>query len=361
MVAEGIPVNRGSSDQVGLSPGGAKEAQDVGQKLAAKGGLTDLKSSQAIRAKQTADIVGKEQPTPLPLQEDGNLESWSQGGMEGQPKVLVRDQIRDLVRSNPSYKIPGRGTATSKDGESFDDFRTSRLSALRSAMQQLASDPSAKIGRTTHSQVIKLAKGWIANNTPDDFSVDHTAMLDEKEAPGNVARLYPDKNGAWEMSDVDLDSPDPLDPGIYLIRHGLTPWNKESYDKEGGDGGMGALAQIAAHTRALDFEGARKAAQGAKGLSDEDISKMVDSNLPSAEQAADLPHHHLLAVAAAASPAKKAEYLPLMRERFSGIDALPRRDANILSSHLGRLGYGRDQLQPPPTQAAPQETAPQGV
>lgn len=352
MVAAGIPVNRGSSDQVALSDPGIEEAKMVGERLAAKGGLDDLKSSQAIRAKQTAQIVGQEQPSPIPLQEDGNLESFAQGVAEGQPKALVGKQIQDLIRNNPSYRIPGRGAATSKDGESFDDFRSSRLSAIRGAMQELAANPQAKIGRTTHSQVIKLVKGWINNGTPDDFSVDHTAMADEHEEPGNVAHLYPKDTGEWQMNDVDLNSPEQLGPGIYLIRHGMTPWNKETYEKNGGDGGLGALAQIAAHTRAMDFDGAKKAAQGAKGLSEQDLSNVVDQNLPTAEQAADLPHSRVLAIAAAASPQKREEYMPLLRDRFSQMQTLPPMAQRQLLSHLGRIGLNKGMLQPPPDPTA---------
>jgi broad specificity phosphatase PhoE len=361
MVQDGIPVLRGSSDQLGLSPAGVQEAKETGAKLAAKGGLTDLKSSGAKRAQQTAEIVGAEQPNPIPLQQDGDMDSFAIGNAEGQPRALVGQQIKDLVRNNPSYKIPGRGAITSRDGESFDDFRTSRLSALRSAMQELANNPTAKIGRVTHSQVVKLAKGWLKNGTPDDMSVDATAMQDEKEQPGNVARLYPNPKGEWEMSDVDLDSPEELGPGIYLIRHGMTPWNKENYDKEGGDSGLGSLAAIAAHTRALDFDGAKKSAMSAKGLSDEDISNMVDSNLPNAQQAAELPHDQLLGVLAAASPQKRQEYLALAQQRFGDLSPLPTQARMQLGRHLGSIGYKKGDLLPPAPPAPMPPEAPQQV
>jgi len=109
MVADGIPVLRGSSDQLGLSPAGIEEAKDTGAKLAAKGGLTDLKSSGAKRAQQTAELVGAEQPNPIPLQQDGDMDSFAIGNAEGQPRALVGQQIKDLVRNNPSYKIPACG------------------------------------------------------------------------------------------------------------------------------------------------------------------------------------------------------------------------------------------------------------
>lgn len=361
MVQAGIPVARGSSDQLPLSQAGIQEAKETGEKLAAKGGLDDIQSSGAVRAQQTAQIVGAEQPNPIPLQQDGDMDSFSIGNAEGNPKALVGQQIKDLVRNNPSYKIPGRGAATSRDGESFDDFRTSRLSALRGAMQELAANPTAKIGRVTHSQVIKLAKGWLAAGAGDDFKVDPTAFNDEKEEPGNVARLYPNPNGEWALNDVNLDSPEPLGPGVYLIRHGMTPWNSENYKAQGGDGGMGALSAIAAHTRALDFDGARKAAMSAKGLSDDDISNMVDSNLPNAQTAADLPHDQLLSVLAAASPQKRQEYLPLAQQRFGDLSQLPMQARTSLAGHLGRIGYKKGDLMPAPPTPMPPEAAQQQV
>ncbi len=45
--------------------------------------------------------------------------------------------------------------------------------------------------------------------------------------PGTVMRLAPDRTGGWSLSKVNMDSDDKLDPGIYIIRHGVTEWNGE--------------------------------------------------------------------------------------------------------------------------------------
>lgn len=340
MVADGIPVNRGSSDKLPLSPEGIQEAQEVGAKLAAKGGLDDMKSSGATRTLQTAKIIGDQNPTPLPVKNGTNLESWAQGNAEGQPKDLVKAQIDDLVRNNPSYKIPGQGAMASHPGESFDEFRTSRLPALRAAMQELADNPNAKIGRIVHSQTIKLLNGWLAKNTPDDLSIDPAAMADEKEAPGSVSRLFPDDKGKWKLTEVNLDDQKPLDPGVYLIRHGMTPWNKETYERANGQ--QDAIAEITKHTKGMNWKGVRDAAEkaGTGGhLSDDQISDTVDAALPEPEKAAKLPLHRLMAVAAAASPEKRQQYAPLI-QNYPGLDTLHEYDRSDIADHLKLIGLG---------------------
>lgn len=344
LAQSGEEINRGNSDLMPMAPEGVQEVQDTAQKLAAKGGLDDLKTSKADRAQETAKIIGENNPTPLPVKPDGDLESWAQGNLEGQPMALVKDQIKDFIRKNPTQKIPGRGAASTRDGESFDDFRQSRLSAIRGAMQELAENPNAKIGRTTHSQVIKLIKGWVANGTPDDLSVKHSAMEDEFEAPGAVARLYPDENGKWELNNVDLNSKDQLGPGIYLIRHGSTPLNKELYAANKQPDSMDHLAALSQHIQNMDFESARKAANAASksgDVTDQDIANVIDQSLPSAQQASGLPPAHLAAVmAAAVSPEKRAEYQQVARSVFGqGLGQLNKADRHSLSSHLGRIGF----------------------
>jgi broad specificity phosphatase PhoE len=262
------------------------------------------------------------------------------GNLEGQPKKLVSDQIKDLVRNNPSFKIPGKGALSTRPGESFDDFRTSRLSAIRGLMQEIANDPTKKIGRVTHSQVIKLTKAWLANGTPDDLSIKPDEMTDQSEEPGSVARLWPDDQGNWQLTDVNLADDKPLPPGGYLIRHGMTPWNKETYDSKPGDAQQQAIQQIAKYTRGMDFGRALATAQKAKAgghLSDEEIQGAVDSAIPPPEDAADMPMHHVLALGTAASPSKG--YGPLLQKYFGDhIGELPPDSQAALAAHLQQLG-----------------------
>jgi len=284
-------------------------------------------------------VTGSPSDPPNP-----KLESWAQGNLEGQPEQNVKKIIADLVRKYPNYKIPGQGSMSTRPGESFNDFRLRVLPVIRSAMQELAHDPSHYIPIVLHSQTIKLIEAWIDAGMPDDYSVNPEAMLrDHSEAPGAVERLYPvrEKPG-WRKEAIQLDGSQPLPPppGILLIRHGMTESNKENYEKTGKQ--QNAVAELAKHVKSGDFGRARAFAHKAStelGLSDDDINHVIDSSLPSAQEAADFPHHRLLAAASAAHGSDKfPEYANLLRERFSNLQGLPPDAQNQLRSHLGTLG-----------------------
>lgn len=339
LATQGIELNRGNSNLQELAPEGVDEAHGIGESLAEKGGLDDLKTGGSVRGDQTAAIISDAGAAPPP-KHDSDLQSWSQGNLEGQPQPLVRDQIKKLVQSNPSAKIPGKGALSTRPGESFDDFRQSRLSAIRGLMQEIANDPTKKIGRVTHSQVIKLTKAWLANGTPDDLSIKPDEMTDKGDPPGSVVRLWPNAKGEWELMDVNLENKEQLQPGGYLIRHGMTPWNKETYEGGNGDAQQQAIQQIAKYTRGMDFGRALATAQKAKSaghLSDEEIQGAVDSAIPSPEDAADMPMHHVLALGTAASPSKG--YGPLLSKYFGDkLGDLPPDAQALLAAHLQQHG-----------------------
>ncbi len=340
----GMEVNRGNSNEQPLSPFGEAAAMDTGEKLAQKapGMLGPVRSSAAARAQQSAAAISDATGAP-PAKPEPKLESWAQGNLEGQPEQNVKKLIGELIRKYPNYKIPGQGAMSTRPGESFNDFRMRVLPVVRAAMQDLAHDPTHYIPIVLHSQTIKLIDGWIDAGMPDDFSVNPEAMLKDSEAPGAVERLYPvaEKPG-WKKEAIQLDGTKPLPPppGILLIRHGMTESNKENYEKAGKR--QDSLAELAKHVKSGDFGRARAFAHKAQtedGVSDEDIGHIIDTSLPSPEEAADLPHNRLLAVASAAHGTEKFPgYADLLRERFSNMQGLPPDAQNQLRSHLGTLG-----------------------
>lgn len=243
----------------------------------------------------------------------------------------VRKQIDQLVRQSPQYRIPGQGS-----GESFNAFRGKALPAVRSAMQELADDPKRKITIQTHPQVNRLVKAWVANGAPDSFSIDHDAFLNEKPAaPGAVDRLHPQPGGKWAVNSMPLEAPGEL-PGasIYLVPHGAGA-------VDGASAGQEALSLVAKHVRAGDFSrahGVASRALAAGHASDADLEDAVQSNLPSPEEAANLPSHHLLGVVSAADPERRKQYAQVMQDRFSDLSGVSPEARQILGSHLKKLG-----------------------
>lgn len=341
----GVDVNRGNSNEQPLSPFGEAAAVNTGEQLAQKapGMLAPVKQSASARAQQSAAAI--EQATGTPgAPPDPKLESWAQGNLEGQPEQNVKKIIGDLVRKHPDYKIPGQGAMSTRPGESFNDFRMRVLPVVRSAMQELAHDPSKYIPIVLHSQTIKLIEAWMDAGMPDDFSVNPEAMLKDKtEAPGAVERLYPvPEHPGWRKEAISLDGKQPLPPppGVLLIRHGMTESNRENYEQNGKK--QDAIAELAKHVKSGDFGRARAFAHKAStemGVSDDDINSVIDSSVPSADEAANFPHHRLLAAASVAHGTDKfPAYASLLQQRFSNLQGLPPDAQNQLRSHLGALG-----------------------
>jgi broad specificity phosphatase PhoE len=101
LASEGVELNRGSSTNQSLSDVGKKEVQQLAERLAAKGGVDEIQTSPALRAEQTAQAVAENNPIPVPVSENPDLQSWAQGNLEGQPMVAVKKQIQDLIRNQP--------------------------------------------------------------------------------------------------------------------------------------------------------------------------------------------------------------------------------------------------------------------
>lgn len=345
LASQGTTINRGNSNLQKLSPQGEAESEEVGQKLADKtpdGSPLKVVSSPAVRAEQTASAIEKASPSPVEHSDDPRLESWAQGNLEGKPRELVKDQINNLIRKNPGWKLPGKGALSTRPGESFDDFRQRYLSSIRGIMQQKANEPHKTLVVPTHSSGINLVHAWLAKGAPDDLSVNPEEMERPYGPPGSVVELKPDQHGKWSANELDLNSREPIDPSaILLARHGMTPENKENYDHT--EGAQMALAQVAKHAKSLDFGRARAVAQKAVEaghLTDPEVDDAIDNALPSKKEAADLPMHQLLGVASAASPKKQKEYAPLIQDYFNNgaVGQLPPDAKNALASHLSQIG-----------------------
>ena len=128
-----------------------------------------------------------------------------------------------------------------------------------------------------------------------------------------------------------------MPPGIYFLRHGETNSVQATHATEG----QRARAQIIAHVRNKDYGAARKVASSASSaghLGDADISDAIDEALPDPQSAQGLPPHELLAAASAASPAKRAQLMPVVRNRFADLSSVSPDGQHQLRSHLGRIG-----------------------
>jgi broad specificity phosphatase PhoE len=312
MAKSGVKINRGSSDAMPLSREGLRQAAEAGEKLAKKGGADSITADTSVRGQQTAREIAARDPKQSAVQTDPNLGAWAQGNLEGQPKDLVRHHIQNLIRNNPGHVIPGQGAMTDRHGESFDQFKSRVLRAILGKMHELSQDPTRVILLTGHSSSGNLIKAWIAAGAHDDFRINKKVLNGPPDKPGTVHRIFPDKDGNWEMKPVNLDAPGPLLPGIYEVRHGMTPQNEDRSKKNNAK--QEALEQVKRYIRAHDYGRAKASGMKAvqQGLvTEEEVETAVESALPASIH--DLNVAQLAAAGVASRDGKK--YLDSFRAK----------------------------------------------
>jgi len=221
---------RGSSD-VPMTDSGAAEVQDRARQIAAKGGFDLVMSSPLQRARNTAVAIAKHNNAPVQI--DNHLMPWKLGVFEGQPVENVKHMIAKLANDHPDEAAPGMSPTSTDRGESFNAFKQRFIGQfLAPLMHAHAQEPSGKIGVVSHLRDILAAKAWIENGARQDLQFDHhdinyETKSDKNDNPSSVHKIYPDGD-KWKFEDMKMDDPEPLGPGIYMVRHGKTDWNAES-------------------------------------------------------------------------------------------------------------------------------------
>jgi broad specificity phosphatase PhoE len=235
-VAGQYDIARGSSD-IPLTDQGRADLCADGCNLARLGRdgskPTRITTSDLRRTRESGCIIQKCLGTCTPLEHNSNLDPWYQGWIEGQtvtPEVLA--EMQRLQVDAPEDTPPGRGPLSTHPGESFNNYKQRFLRTMIPIMERykesLLYSPIREVV-VNHYRGIKVLEAWTAKGTPSDMSLDLKELLRHDGAPGDIHRLYILPTGAWkiEMFDANNQVP-PLPPGIYIIRHGLTPWNKEN-------------------------------------------------------------------------------------------------------------------------------------
>ena len=231
----GLPTNekanateliRGSANMP-LDDRGMQTVDHLGERLAAKGGLDSLYSSDTIRTQQTAHAIMRHDPYVQLQDVTPHMQSWGSGSLEGAIHTPeITDWKAQLVRDFPDHQIGGMGVQSTRPGESFNDFKGRVLPYVKNLVEQFESDPTQKIGVVTHYSPIRAIEGWLKSGMPDDFSLNPNDYLRERTQPAGVYKMAPNDQGVWKMKKVNIDNNQQLTPGIYLIRHGETAWNK---------------------------------------------------------------------------------------------------------------------------------------
>jgi len=206
---------RGSSE-IPLSPKGREQAIELAQ--ANSGKFNKIYASSLGRTKDTAAALLATNPGAQVHVTD-ELQPWRLGGDEGKNIDKVLPDIQDRIENRPDDPgTKGRGPISTKDGESFNEFKNRALDATRAALAD--HDPGDKTAIVTHYRNIRVIQSWLNKGANANNDIDTKTMLEKGDSdPGDMFYLHPGSKTLLKMSKADQ-------PGVYLVRHGHTDWNE---------------------------------------------------------------------------------------------------------------------------------------
>lgn len=213
---------RGSIN-VPLNEEGKKQASHLSDLVKRHGGLDEVHSSNMDRAKVTAEEVAKKSGTKnVPSKK---LNPWHLGKHEGEE---VNDKSISEINSyvkHPDKVPPKGGPESTEDPESFNSFRGRVLGKLRQLTAK-AQATKKKIGAVGHFRTFRLWEAHVKAGAPKSLKVDHAHMASapkENENTGHIAQI---SDLAGKRFFKPVKDGKKLKPGVYLMRHGSTDWNR---------------------------------------------------------------------------------------------------------------------------------------
>jgi probable phosphoglycerate mutase len=184
----GISVDRerGWSD-VPLTEEGREEARKAGAALKGKG-LTAIVSSDLVRARETALIIGR--IIGIKPEFSYELRPWNLGDLTG----------KDLKQANPEIcaatKAPDKPV---KGGESFNSFKARAFQGIDDAVRKHR-DPLLIV---CHHRVERLVAGWVKAGEPASHAINLNTFLEQGDPPGGIIILHTSEaalggSGKWQ-------------------------------------------------------------------------------------------------------------------------------------------------------------------
>jgi len=215
---------RGSSE-IPLAPEGREQAIKLAMRNA--GQFHKIYSSSLGRTKDTAAALLAANPNAQ-IHVTDELHPWRLGGDEGKPVDDVISDMHDRVENRPDTPATkGRGPLSTKDGESFNEFKNRSLDAVRAALAD--HQPGERTALVTHYRNIRAVQAWLNKGAPANNEIDTKTMTQKGDSnPGDMFYMHPGSKTLMKVDRADQ-------PGVYLIRHGATAWNEDTNEPQKGN------------------------------------------------------------------------------------------------------------------------------
>jgi broad specificity phosphatase PhoE len=160
---------RGWKD-VPLDQEGKEEARRLGRQFEGRP-VVAIYTSPLSRAVHTAEAIGK--TTGIVPRKDFALIPWNLGYMTGEPVKAILSEM--------NWHVEHEDQAV-RNGEPFANYRKRFLSFLHRKVYDAAKLPDDDLLLlVTHSRGLQITKAWMANDAPDDLSINVERMLDYKD------------------------------------------------------------------------------------------------------------------------------------------------------------------------------------
>jgi broad specificity phosphatase PhoE len=164
----------------GLLPEGVADAQHAARRLADKE-ITQLYSSDQLRARQTADILHRHLELPTSVRHSKQLREMDYGRMTGHPEPAVRRKY-PRFRTDATFVFP--------DGESFQRVQTRAFGWLDRLLRRHA---SGRLGVVTHG-------GWLRTLFAGLRGLPLSRCLEGTVPHGWVGTLEVSRSGGLRLS-----------------------------------------------------------------------------------------------------------------------------------------------------------------
>jgi N12 class adenine-specific DNA methylase/broad specificity phosphatase PhoE len=224
-LGKGGDIVRGSTD-IPLSDKGEQQAQHLGERFEAKGGVDEIVSSDMTRAVQTAEAIHQATGAPI-AKKTKSLRPWQMGSLEGKPRKEVQAQIDRYALKAPNAPMPGKSPDSTSPGESFNTRKRLVIAETQVALAKLRKNPDLKIVLLLHGSAARMNRAWVAKGAAPSMEVDRAMAnrVTAGEKPAQVERLYFDEDKHVRIERVNMESDSHLKGGVYQVRHADTAWN----------------------------------------------------------------------------------------------------------------------------------------
>ena len=210
---------RGHTD-LPLTPDAVSDTTDLSNQIHTSGGLDALLTGTLSRNTHTADLISQ---GVIPIHTTPDLNGLPYGALEGMPTSRAKDIISTYLNDHPDIPLPGVSAYSGVPGQSMNQFKNRVLPIVKGTMAYADANPDKKVGLVVNRQTIRTVERWLNNGAPPDLS------LSDQHQADYGSNLYHIKDGKL----VEPGQQDTMAPGVYLIPHGVTAWNKPS-GKSGG-------------------------------------------------------------------------------------------------------------------------------